>query len=233
MIHGHHVYKEIWDPVNGKELTCEREIGNSSDPLAVAVMKRLHGEDNVVGHLPRRISPLCSAFLRRGGTIKCIVDGHRRYSEDLPQGGLEVPCKLVFEIEDLQVCKKTEDLIRASLAVSNAEYPEASTKHGEKPNERAICTASTSIDSNNIDAKTMVPVASLVSNPNTIDVDRVCCSPVKKRAKHFDAERIIMKEKLTDLEINYAQWLLKEQFKHINKFNSVPRKKGYTHKNSG
>ena len=78
MIRGHHVYKEIWDPVNGEVLLCEREIGNSSDPLAVAVMKRLDGEDKIVGHLPRRISPLCSAFIRRGGTIKCIVDGHRR-----------------------------------------------------------------------------------------------------------------------------------------------------------
>ena len=39
MIRGHHVYKEIWDPVNGEELPCEREIGNSSDPLAVAVIE--------------------------------------------------------------------------------------------------------------------------------------------------------------------------------------------------
>lgn len=75
MICGHHVYKEIWDLVDGEELPCEREIGNSSDPLAVAVMKRLDGEVNIVGHLPHRISPLCSAFLRRGGTIKCIVAG--------------------------------------------------------------------------------------------------------------------------------------------------------------
>ena len=73
MICGHHVYKEIWDSLNGKELHCEQEIGKSSDPLAVAVMKRLDGEDNIVGHLPRRISPLCSAFIRHGGTIKCIV----------------------------------------------------------------------------------------------------------------------------------------------------------------
>ena len=80
MIRGHHKYKEIWDPVNGKELPCQREIGNSSDPLTVAMMKRLDGEDKIVGHLPRRISPLCSAFIRRGGIIKCIVDGHRRYS---------------------------------------------------------------------------------------------------------------------------------------------------------
>ena len=93
MIRGHHVYKEIFNPINGEELPCEQEIRNSSNPLAVAVIKRLDGEDNIVGHLPRT---LCSAFIRCGGTIKCIVDGHRQYSEDLPQGGLEVP------IESLQ-----------------------------------------------------------------------------------------------------------------------------------
>ena len=76
-------------------------------------MKRLDGEDNIVGHLPRRISSLCSAFIRRGGTIKCIVDGHRQHSEDLPQSGIEVPCKLRFEIKSLQVCNKIEGLIRA------------------------------------------------------------------------------------------------------------------------
>jgi hypothetical protein len=28
--------------------------------------------------------------------ILCTVTGSRRYSKDLPQGGLEVPCKLEF-----------------------------------------------------------------------------------------------------------------------------------------
>ena len=35
-------------------------------------------------------------FLRRGGTISCSVTGGRRYSEDLPQGGLEFPCTLTL-----------------------------------------------------------------------------------------------------------------------------------------
>ena len=96
VIRGHHVYKAIWEPANGEELNTEREIRNPYDPLAVAVTKLLCKERRTVGHLPRRISPLCSAFLRRGGTIKCIVSGHRKYSEDLPQGGLEVPCQLHF-----------------------------------------------------------------------------------------------------------------------------------------
>ena len=71
VIRGHHVYKAIWEPVDGEELNTKREIGNPHDPLAVAVTKSFH-EERTVGHLPRRISPLCSAFLRRGGTIKLL-----------------------------------------------------------------------------------------------------------------------------------------------------------------
>ena len=72
--------------VDGEELNTERETGNPHDLLAVAVTKVLH-EERTVRHLPHRVSPLCSAFLRRGVKINCIVNGHRKYSEDLPQGG--------------------------------------------------------------------------------------------------------------------------------------------------
>ena len=56
------------------------------------------------------------------------MDKYRRYSQDLLQGGLEVPCKLIFGTESVQICNKTKGLIHASLAVSNTEYPEAITK---------------------------------------------------------------------------------------------------------
>ena len=103
VVHGHQVYKTIWESVDGEELNTERETGNPHNPLAVGVTKLLCEERRTVGHLPCRISPLCSPFLRRGGTIKCIVNGHREYSEDLSQGGLEVPA-----IKSESVCKKTE-----------------------------------------------------------------------------------------------------------------------------
>ena len=38
-----------------------------------------------------------SLFLRRGGTIECAVTGHCKYSAELAQGGLEVPCSLLFK----------------------------------------------------------------------------------------------------------------------------------------
>ena len=48
--------------------------------------------DIVVDHVPKRISLICSSFLRRGGSITCKVMGPRRFSADLLQGGLEIPC---------------------------------------------------------------------------------------------------------------------------------------------
>ena len=50
----------------------------------------------VVGHVPYRISSICSIFLRRGGAINCTVDASRRYSSGIPQGGLKIPCVLTF-----------------------------------------------------------------------------------------------------------------------------------------
>ena len=62
-IQGHHVYKVIWEnPIIGEELKCQREIGNSHDPLAVAVVKQMDGLDTIVGHVSQRISASCNAL---------------------------------------------------------------------------------------------------------------------------------------------------------------------------
>ena len=71
---------------------CKREPTNTVDRYAVALVKNR----TVIGHLPRKMSRVCSLFLRRGGGIVCTVTGARRHSGDLPQGGLEIPCVLTF-----------------------------------------------------------------------------------------------------------------------------------------
>jgi len=48
--------------------------------LSVAVKKVIDGRNTIVGHVPRCISPLCSVFIRRGGSIMCIVDIPRQHS---------------------------------------------------------------------------------------------------------------------------------------------------------
>ena len=98
---GYHIYKDIWDAVIGEELLCERQPDNRSDCYTVAVKK----DGIIIGHLPRKISRACSLFLRRGSEITCRVTGHRRYSANLPQGGLEVPCVLQFEGEAKEIAK--------------------------------------------------------------------------------------------------------------------------------
>jgi len=87
-VRGYHQYKDIWEASYGEVLNCVRETENSFDPFAVSIIK----DGEIVGHVPTKISATCSLFLRFHGTIHCKVTGRRRYSSDLPQGGLEVPC---------------------------------------------------------------------------------------------------------------------------------------------
>ena len=51
-VRGHHVYKSVWHPVLGEQLTLERENSNSHDRHAVSVMK----DGTIVGHVPRELA---------------------------------------------------------------------------------------------------------------------------------------------------------------------------------
>ena len=64
---------------------CVREMTNRHDPFAVKVLET----GTIVG--------TCSLFLRRGGIISCRFTGEKRYSRDLIQGGVEIPCVLLIE----------------------------------------------------------------------------------------------------------------------------------------
>ena len=93
MARGYHVYKDVWEAPIHEELLYARELDNLRDAFAVAVIKSHRN----VGHVPSKISSVCSLFLRHGGIIRCTVTGSRRHSDDLLQGGLEIPCTLTFE----------------------------------------------------------------------------------------------------------------------------------------
>jgi len=58
---GHHIYKHVWTPFVGEELTCTHEIENTKDPFAVVLVRR----STVVRHVPRKISATCALFLAR------------------------------------------------------------------------------------------------------------------------------------------------------------------------
>ena len=94
----YHVYQDKWLPVRDETLACQREGGNVYNPFAAKVVK----SGAIVGHVPRRISSTCLLFLRHGGAITCkITDPKKRYSRDLEQGGLEIPCVLLFQAESV------------------------------------------------------------------------------------------------------------------------------------
>lgn len=185
-IRGYHVYKDIWVAVDGEVLGCRRETSNGHDPFAVAVVK----DSTVVGHVPRRISAICSLFLRRHGTITCRVNGSRRYSRDLPQGGLEVPCILIFSGEAVLVDKvknliddinKEEGDSKASITSPDSEPPCKKTKVSD--NEKS-------------------------SEEEWMRLDRIVL-------KIADKETITKGAELHDLHIEMYQKLLKIQFPNL------------------
>ena len=68
MVRGHHIYKNVWSAVIDEEFPCKREDGNGFDPFAVAVCNG----DIVIGHVPRKISSVCSLYIRRGGPLETV-----------------------------------------------------------------------------------------------------------------------------------------------------------------
>ena len=127
------VAKDIWTPYTGKILTCKEEPGNIHDVYAVAV--RRQGDDITVGHVPRTISTVCCLFLKRG-YITCGLNGPRQYSNDLPQWGFEVPCRLTFtgtgddtsEVEKLLNCAPTNNAIFIQSVTPACQLSEPASK---------------------------------------------------------------------------------------------------------
>ena len=196
-VRGHHVYSTIWNPVLGERLTCKRELDNVEDRYAVAICK---DEDTVVGHVPRKISFLCSVFIRRGGSIHCLVNGDRRYSNDLPQGGMEVPCRLVFSGTE-------KDLNKAK-------------KHLEDCNMMVVARLSTCIHSveentNSVDVEQQLlaivdsSTSSTVCMPANITIKQEEASPPRKRVKLNcdDSKSITQKVGSTCSNINVVTWI--------------------------
>ena len=81
---GYLVHKDTWATAVGEELPCQSEDGNRADSFAVAMVI---GEA-IVGHVPKRISSVCSLYLHWDGLIVCRVTGSRGFSGDLVQGHL-------------------------------------------------------------------------------------------------------------------------------------------------
>ena len=117
-VRAYHVYKDIWEASIDEELICVRETSNAKDPFAVAVVKN----EVIVGHIPKKISSVCSLFLKRKGVLKVRTTGGRQYSKDLPQGGAEIPRVLIFE-GDSKDLSKVEKLVSPILTSQSQSNP--------------------------------------------------------------------------------------------------------------
>ena len=183
VVRGYHVYKDIWEASEDELLPCRRETANRYDPFAVAVTKN----DTIVGHVPRRISAICSMFLRRNGTIMCRVTGNRQYSRDLPQGGLEIPCILIFtgNSEHLSKARKLLDACDLKETEECIKIAECEVAGAEAKKRR--------VDDEQVESPVWVRVSGLV-------------------LYKYDHDRLSGGLELTDMHINASQRLLKSQF---------------------
>jgi len=206
MVRGYHVYMSIWDAAcDGEAFPCDREIGNGHDPSAVAVKKG----GVIVGHVPRTISTVCSSFIRQGGTISATVNGTRRYSADLDEGGVEIPCILTFSSLEAFECTKTKKRIEVSLKLS-VELAVNSTKVDEVADLPSVVQ---SID-NHICSSASLDHTQAIEIHDQSDA----LEPAAKKPKLdvCEIENIIMGVELSDLHINLAQGILKRQFPGLN-----------------
>ena len=216
MIRGYHEYKSIWsDPTLEEELECKREPGNPHDTHPVAVIKTISGSSVTVGHLPRAISLICSILIRHGGTIISRVNGTCRYTADILQGGLEIPCVLIFLAKNFKEGNKTMLLSEATLSFAPVELNMVSeTDEGLLGAEGMVELGS---DVRTVDGKIKSePTDECTVNLTDLVHMEADASPPSKRPKLGSAEKIIMGKELTDTEINLAQQLLKSQFPEVN-----------------
>ena len=223
MVRGYHVYQDEWDAVIGEVLQCQKETGNWHDPYAVATQS----DGRVVGHMSQKFLPLCSIFIQRGGSITCTVSDRRRYSADLEQGGLEIPCKIKLSTLSSVEKEKSEKLVTAALSNNEtnglshqelkAEAQESKTTvttHADAARPR-VCGEIAKVENSDQVGEVVVNlyVEDLKDDPT------VKLPPTKKSRLHYEA--IIMGEMLSDIHINMAQAVLKVQFNKLNGFKST------------
>ena len=156
----------------------------------------------------------------------CLVNGSRKYSSDLPQGGLEIPCILKFVTSNLNEAGKTRRQLESTLHTCTTSCTSTTTPSSEvvasmvssQLQSEAQFSSSTPIDSDVPIDPPMLKIDDHLSDPS-VDITESCSvddEPPAKKHKIFDAEKIIMGEELSDVEINYAQRLLKEKHPNVS-----------------
>ena len=140
----------------------------------------------------------------------CKVTGPRCYSSDLPQGGLEVSCRLVF--------RGTSKLITKLSRLLQIESPNCKITN-ESECESTLATAD--VENPSKKHKNKEEAASAVIPVHEITIDTV--SPKvwiafgRKVLTETDKEVVRLGELLTDKHMNFAQALIKKQFNNLSR----------------
>jgi len=221
VVRGYHVYKDIWTAPLGEILYCLRETDNRHDRFAVAIIK----DGEVVGHVRKEISSICSVFLL-SGTISCEVTGSRQYSRDLEQGGMHIPCKLRFTCStDEELMQTTRKLLDLALKKIDSERPLKKIKLEPVETSAVLIPSSSQVSHPKAVSKDEVvivsdqPDFSSGSKFSFLAAENVDPQWVKiGRTTLLDShkEMILRGNQLDDTVISFAQKLLKKQFPNIN-----------------
>lgn len=195
VVRGYHVYKDTWNAVIGEELPCRGETSNRHDSFAVAIIKN----NSVVGHVPRKSSAACSLFLRRCGTgsIICRITGGRQHSQDLPQGGPELPCVYIFK-GDLNLIEKLKKVMIDRKPNKTGEMQQQGDHENSVVEESA-------------------------AKKRKIDVDNILWVSVDNASLTAADKSLILdkSQELNDLHVFVAQRLLFRQFSSFNGLNTT------------
>ena len=164
-------------------------------------------------------------FIRSGGSITCIVTGSRHYSVDLPQGGLEVPCRLQFKGNEKAINTTKPLLQNAPPEASSQVIHEATNQDSEqaKTGDAHKFTTGATAFRQNLKSVTSEPITlpDLV-NESSSSEDNVWVQVRKSKLSLSDKESLLTLERpLIDKHINFAQVLFKEQYPNVSGFMST------------
>ena len=133
-IRGYHTYQAQWNAEVGAKLNTApdtRPAAIVEDKYATAVKH----EEQTVGHVPKFLSKLIFFFLKHGGKVIIKVNGPKRYSVDLKQGGMEVPAEFCFKTcnEKLFFQMKEKALVEIEKFEEKRKQMEEEKKKKKKP----------------------------------------------------------------------------------------------------
>ena len=108
-IRGCHIYNWTqWTAEIGSVLKSEPEKRPGAlveDKYAITIISN----NQTVGHVPKFLLKLTFFFLKHGAALTVKVTEERRYSFDLPQGGIEIPAEFIYKSEKKELIDQMKE----------------------------------------------------------------------------------------------------------------------------